>query len=279
MIEDRDDDKRRAKQSREMLQARDDWTFDALKQAAFDTTLYWARHDMPQIAAGLKQLRAGKPQLAEQVEPLLAHLKNWDGRITADSTAAPLATAWYEELYGTVYPAETLKPQYANNPAAQLEALFAAAQDLQKTFGDWRVRWGDIYRVRRQAQMGDISELALDDRLASLPCLGGFGPMGVIFTEYYTPVLNLPFVQTPKKHYGVLGASYLAVYEFGDRVRGATVVNFGESGDPKSPHYFDQAVLMSQGKMKPELFHWDDVKAGAVTAYHPGEKVSKQASE
>lgn len=96
--------------------------------------------------------------------------------------------------------------------------------------------------------------------------------MGIIQTEYYSPVLNLPFVQTPKKHYGVLGASYLAVYEFGERVRGASVVNFGESGDPNSPHYFDQAVLMSQGRMKPELFHWDDVLAGAVAKYHPGER-------
>ncbi len=275
MIEDRDDDKRRAKRSREMLEARDDWTFEALKQAAFDTTLYWVKHDMPKIAAALGDLRQQTPQSAQQVEPLLAHLKAWDGRITADSTAAPLATAWYEELYGTVYPAETLKPQYANNPTAQLEALLAAAQELQKTFGDWRVAWGDIYRVRRQAEMGDISELSLDDTLTSLPCLGGYGPMGMIFTEYYTPVLNVPFVQTPKKHYGVLGATYMAVYEFGDRMRGSSVVNFGESGDPKSPHYFDQAVLMSQGKMKPELFYWDEVKAGAVAAYHPGEKASK----
>jgi acyl-homoserine lactone acylase PvdQ len=272
MIEDRDDDKRRAKRSREILQSRDDWTFQEVQQAAFDTTLYWAKHEMPQLAAGLEPLRQKNAQLAQQVEPLLAHLQAWDGRITADSTAATLATAWYEELYGTTYPGETLKPQYVNDPAAKLEALLAAARTLQTNFGDWRVAWGDIYRLRRQSHMADVLEISHEDTLRSLACLGGYGPMGVIFTEYYTPVVNLPFVLTLSKHYGVLGASYLAVYEFGDRVRGASVVNFGENSDPTSPHYFDQAVMMSQGKMKPELFHWDDVLAGAASSYHPGDR-------
>jgi hypothetical protein len=49
------------------------------------------------------------------------------------------------------------------------------------------------------------------------------------------------------------------------------VVNFGSSGDPASPHYFDQARLLSERKLKPELFYWSDVLAGATHVYHPGE--------
>jgi hypothetical protein len=64
----------------------------------------------------------------------------------------------------------------------------------------------------------------------------------------------------------------MGVFEFGERVQGATVVNFGASGDPQSPHYFDQAKLLSEQKLKPELFYWEDVLAGAKSVYQPGEK-------
>jgi acyl-homoserine lactone acylase PvdQ len=74
-----------------------------------------------------------------------------------------------------------------------------------------------------------------------------------------------------KKRYGLLGTSYVGVYEFDQRVRGASLVNFGESGSPTSPHYFDQAKLLSDRKLKPELFYWDDVVAAAKQTYHPGE--------
>ena len=69
---------------------------------------------------------------------------------------------------------------------------------------------------------------------------------------------------------GFIGATYMAVYEFGDRVTASTVLHFGQSGDPKSPHYFDQAELLAAGQFKRELFYWDDVLEGAEAAYHPG---------
>jgi hypothetical protein len=96
--------------------------------------------------------------------------------------------------------------------------------------------------------------------------------MGVIFTQYYTPTIRIPFVKTVAKHYGVVGYTYMGVFEFGDRVRGATLVQFGSSGDPTSPHYFDQAKLLSDQNLKPELFYWEDVLSAAPRAYHPGER-------
>jgi acyl-homoserine-lactone acylase len=271
MIEDREDDKRRAKRSREILSERDDWTLESLEEAAFDTTLYWARHEMPQIAARLDDLRAVNPDVAARAQPLLAHLKDWDGRITADSTAATLATAWYQKLYGSQYPGETLLPQYSRDQTAQLAALVDAAAELQATFGDWRVAWGDVHRLRRLPQLCDVSELSPIDSVTSLPCLGGYGPMGIIFTEYYTPIINVPLIATPKKEYGLVGASYLAVYEFGPQVRGASAVTFGASADADSPYYMDQAQLMSEGKLKPSLFQWRDVVRESSVFYHPGQ--------
>jgi penicillin amidase len=119
--------------------------------------------------------------------------------------------------------------------------------------------------------MVDLTDLSFDDRAPSLPSLGAPGPMGVVFTQYYTPAMRIPFVLSLQKRYGVLGATYIAVYEFGPKIRGASALNYGESGDPNSPHYFDQAQLLSDRKLKPELFDWEDVLAGAKTVYRPGQ--------
>jgi acyl-homoserine lactone acylase PvdQ len=73
------------------------------------------------------------------------------------------------------------------------------------------------------------------------------------------------------KHYAVVGNSYMAAVEFGKKVRARTLVQYGASGDPKSPHFFDQAKLLSQGKLKEMPFYWDDVKAAAKRVYHPGD--------
>jgi hypothetical protein len=96
--------------------------------------------------------------------------------------------------------------------------------------------------------------------------------MGVIFTQYYS--VSIPLLRPLKHKYGLIGATYMGVYEFGDRVEGATVLHFGQCGNPESPHFFDQAQLLSSGQFKRELFYWDDVLAGAVIGYHPGAPLS-----
>ena len=37
----------------------------------------------------------------------------------------------------------------------------------------------------------------------------------------------------------------------------------GSSGDPKSPHFLDQAKLLSECKTKSALFEWDEIRADA----------------
>jgi acyl-homoserine lactone acylase PvdQ len=226
---------------------------------------------MPKLLGSMDRIKFEAPDLARRAAPLIDQLKTWDGRISPQSAAATLASAWYERLYGSEYPGETLLAEYVDRPIAQLEALVAAADTLEQKFGKRQVPWAESHAVQRHAQMIDPVPLPFDDSALSLPCIGGHGPMGVIYTQYYSPVLRIPFIETQKKHYAMVGPSYLAAYEFGDRFRGSTLVNFGESADPASPHFFDQAKLMATGKFKQELFHWDDVLAGTKRSYHPGQ--------
>lgn len=272
MVEDKDDDKRRAKRSREILAELDQVTFDQLRIAAFDTKIYWAEHELPKYAEAFEELKQTNPGLAAQVKPYLEHLLDWDCRSTHESTQATLCVAWYEQLYGGGYPGEQLKERFTDNMPLRFEALVKAAGDLRSMHGDWRVPFGETHRIQRHADVADLVNVPFDDRLPSLPCAGTHGPMGVIFTQYYTPTIRIPFVKTVSKHYGLIGYTYAGVFEFGERVQGATLVQFGASGDPRSPHFFDQAKLLSRQEFKPELFYWEDVISGAKSGYHPGQR-------
>ncbi len=276
MVEDKYDDKRRAKMCRQILRKMQDVTFDDMQQAAFDTTMYWPLTELPGYARDLADLEKTDPSLAAEVSPYLQHLLDWDCRGSLDSTATTLCLAWYEELYGFGYPAETLKPQYQGNVAEQLKALVRAASKLKATFGDWKVPWGEVNRIQRHANwadFADVQDFRFDDKLPSLPCAGIHSPLGVVFVTFYTPTIQLPLVRAVKKHYGVVGATYMGVIEFGDKIRAATLSQFGQSGDPASPHFMDQAKLLSERKLKRSLFYWEDVVAGAKQVYHPGEEV------
>ena len=272
MIGDVDQRKRRALRSLELLRAMKEVTFGQWQQAAFDTKVYWAREALPRYAKEFQQLEHDDPELAARVRPYLEHLLAWDARITADSTAATLCHAWYEQLYGRGYPGEQMRALYRNQPAKQFQALARAADRLRAMHGAWQVPYGELYRSQRQPYLADLVGARFDDSAPSLPSLGGHGPMGVVFTQYYTPSLDIPWVISQRRRYGIVGTSYLATYEFApEGVRGASLVPFGASGNPNSPHFFDQAQLLAAGKLKPELFTKQQVLQGAVRSYHPGE--------
>ncbi|HVR30400.1 MAG TPA: penicillin acylase family protein, partial [Thermoanaerobaculia bacterium] len=277
MAEDRWDDKRRAKMSRYLLRRASDLTFDDWQALAYDTTLYWPMTEIPRYARWLDQLAPSDPQVAA-ARPYLDHLRDWDYRSTLESTQATLAVEWYEELYGRGYPVETLKPEYVSDLPARFAALVRAAERLETLYGSWKVPYGEIHRIQRHAEHANAAAVPFDDRLPSLPTAGVRGPLGVAFTLYHTPPAD--DVPHRKLRYGTTGASYMAVIEFqssagsprstGPRVEAATYLHYGQSHDPSSPHFFDQAKLLSERRFKPAWFHWDDVVTHTVRAYRPG---------
>ena len=280
MVKERHDDKRRSKVSRMLLRNASDVTFDDWQELIFDTTIYWAQTELPRYARQLEVLRAENPKLAAEAEPYLAHLLDWDGVGTIDSTQTTLCLAWYEELYGFGYPAETLKAEFVGDPAAQFQALVTAAEKIEKSFGDWKTAWGDVNRLQRHANVGGPDTagfigIPFSDKKPSLPSAGIHGPAGVAFTMYYMPII--PF-KPAKKHYAIVGASYVAAIEFGERVHAKTLLQYGASSDPDSPHFFDQAELLSAKKLKDSPLYWEDVEAAAKRVYHPGEEVTIAAA-
>jgi len=71
--------------------------------------------------------------------------------------------------------------------------------------------------------------------------------------------------------YGVNGNSFICAVEFGKKIKAKSLLAGGESSDPLSKHFFDQAEMYSKGKFKDVLFYKEDVLQHAEKTYHPGE--------
>jgi acyl-homoserine-lactone acylase len=71
--------------------------------------------------------------------------------------------------------------------------------------------------------------------------------------------------------YGTGGNSFVAVVEFGrDSVRARAMTAGGESGDPQSKHFGDQAERYAAGDLRDVYFYPGQLTGHTERVYHPG---------
>jgi len=76
---------------------------------------------------------------------------------------------------------------------------------------------------------------------------------------------------TTKRVYGTYGNSFVAVVEFGEKVKAKSILAGGQSSDPLSPHFSDQAQRYADVKFKDVAYYEEDVQKRVKRRYHPGE--------
>ena len=244
-----------------------DFTMEKLIDTAFDPYLTAFAKLVPKLVADYDALPATDP-LKERLRGPVAILRDWDYRWGIASMPTSLAVFWGDQLWsdlsGAAREADTPLLDYmasASASARRLAALSQAVDRLEADFGSWGVPWGEINRFQRLT--GDIVQ-PFDDAKPSIP---------VPFTSSrWGSLASLGARRHPgtKRYYGTNGNSFVAVVEFGDRVRARAITAGGASGHPDSPHFNDEAERYTTGNLR-EVYFWPDELEGHVErVYHPG---------
>jgi acyl-homoserine-lactone acylase len=258
----------RGRHALKLLQGRSGWTLDRLQAAAYDSYQPAFAETIPSLLAAFDRLPRTSAQRARLAEPVAA-LRGWDYRWGVESVPNSLAVFWAETMSERVpaasRPNRNQIAEYLaerTTDAEKLAALQAAVERLEREFGRWQVPWGEINRFQRLT--GDIVQ-PFSDQAASIPVgfTGGtWGSLASFGARKY-PGTN--------RWYGTSGNSFVAVVEFGPRVRARAVSAGGESGDPRSPHFNDQAERYATGNLREVYFYPDQLRGHTERTYRPGE--------
>lgn len=241
-----------------LLSAARPLTAEGLRQIAYDP---W----MPLFAdliPGLPDVPAGDP-----LSGPIALLRGWDHRWSVSSEATSLAAFWADELRTQVRAAmaphaNELGALRASTPAVRREALARAVARMEKDWGGWRVPWGEINRFQR---ISPAIVHPFDDSRPSVPvgfASARWGSLASFGAKAYPGT---------RRWYGTSGNSFVAIVEFGPKVKAWAVSAGGESGRPGSPHFADQAGLYAEGRLRPVYFYPEDLKGHVERTYRPGE--------
>jgi acyl-homoserine-lactone acylase len=251
-----------------VLPGKKDFTPDSLIAAAFDSYLPAFDSLLPPLLKAYDEEPAASP-LKAKLSGEIELLRNWDRRWSVTSVPTSLAVFWAEEL-GRRVGAEARKAEMSADDysatratsAERLESLVAASDKLAGDFGSWKTPWGDINRFQR---LTDDIDPKFDDSKPGIPV--GFtssrwGSLASFGARAYPGT---------KKWYGTSGNSFVAVVEFGDRVQARAVTAGGESGDPSSSHFNDEAERYATGNLREVYFYREQLKGHTERQYHPGE--------
>ena len=242
-------------------------TPEGLRAIAYSPWMPFFAEIVPGLAEAWVALPRNDPLRARLQEPV-ATLRTWDRRWSAESRPTTLASFWADELWTL---AGRQRPSHGNmwvamnalGPGDRLAALARAVERLERDWGGWRVPWGEVNRFQRND--GAIVQ-TFDDARPSVPVPFGYARWGSLasFAARAYP--------GTRRWYGTSGNSFVAIVEFGPRLRAWAVTAGGESGDPASPHFNDQAERYAAGDLRPVYFYRDELEGHVAETYHPGSR-------
>jgi acyl-homoserine-lactone acylase len=213
-------------------------------------------------------VRATGPQ--GEIADAIALIERWDGTVSADARGGTLFEAWfrrymaadsanpgsYDERWERAFrqpwtaadPVGT--PRGIANPDLAVAAFAAAIAELTTDFGRWDVAWGDVHRIR----VGDMD----------LPANGCSGELGCFRVFGFRPSADNTRWEVAR------GDAWVLAVEFGARgPRAYSILAYGESDDPASPHHTDQAAMFARGELKRVAFTEREIARQLLRRYRP----------
>jgi acyl-homoserine lactone acylase PvdQ len=264
----------RAVNAARVLSRENSFTLEKIISAAYDPTLTAFEILIPPLVKMFDQNVQQGDSLYAIAGEAMNFLRQWDYRTAENSVATTLAVEWGQHVTPAIISlgakVETADFVERMRLAAAIASytdlvlpFITTLQDLEKKFGRWNVPWGEINRYQRLT--GTMDETFADDK-PSLPVGFASARWGMLasFDSRTSP--------DTKKRFGTGGASFICAVEFGKTVKAKSLLTGGESGDPQSKHFSDQALMYTKGEFKDVWFYKEEVLKHAESTYHPGQQ-------
>lgn len=234
------------------------YTLDKVITAGYDTYMAAFEKLIPELVKAFEKIEHTNDTLYAMLKEPVFILKTWDKRSAENSIATTLAVEWGTQLL----PKLTERFIASAKPDDLLQPLALVIKELTNKFGTWEVPWGDINRFQRISS--DIDQ-KYDDNAPSIPVGFTSSTWGML------PSYSASYFPQTKKRYGVNGNSFICAVEFGGKIKAKSLLAGGQSGNPASKHFTDQADMYTKGQFKDVLFYKEDVMKHVEKQYHPGE--------
>ncbi|MCH7859691.1 MAG: penicillin acylase family protein, partial [Candidatus Marinimicrobia bacterium] len=280
----------------ELLAAREDHTPETFMAIQNDVLSNAARELVPLLLDAYAEPDSGR-HLPAPVADALALLGQWDYRMTTESAAATIFVAWFEQLKEVIYRDE-LDRAGQHTYALFLRSGFVS-KSLHHLFRQSSSPWFDNVNTpeledraaaSRQALEGAVAQLGEQSggppahwtwgRLHTLThphALAGGGRLGKFLNAWLD--LNVGTFPAPgsdrtvnainyRPHEGFAsnwGPSQRSIVDLADPDNSRMVLPTGQSGNPFSRHYRDQAELYNAGRYRPVDFTREAVERAAVS--------------
>ena len=224
----------------DLLSEKDSLSYADFKRIKYDHTLPTPlNYNFVDFNALYEMMPNDYPDVAD----LLKAIQNWDRVASTDSYGAGAFAVLYYML-GKYYP--RLGPSKTFNPLLIYTCLKDAKNHMLKYFGTTRIRLGDFQKLVR----GD-KELPI------------FGLPDVVTAMRGNPYKN---GQIKINH----GESYIAIIRFEKtKTSYESVISYGNSARPDSPHYTDQMEMFQNFQLKTIPFDRKEVLKNASKIYRP----------
>ena len=200
-----------------------------------------------------------------EVREAIDLVAGWDNTVGKESRGSTLFELWSQRYFATTDTAAQFRegwsrddpartPRGVGSPESAVAAFEWAVTETGDRWGGWDVAWGEVHRVRAEG-----IDLPVGGCSSSLGCFR-----------------RLDYRRDEDGRYRVNnGDAWILAVEFGETPRAYSVLAYGNSNQPGSPRYYDQAEMFAEERMKPVAFTDEEIVRDLVARYRPGVERSR----
>jgi acyl-homoserine-lactone acylase len=216
-------------------------TFDELVDFKLSTRVEFADRILDDLFKAIDVFGSKKAKEGKAV------LERWDRNAEVDSKGMVLFFTWASKFSvsnNSTYTTDWDINNPINTPDGLADPKRAAmlfedtVKEIEKKFGKLDVPWGEYYRINYNG--------------VNLPANGTDGRLGVFRVAW-------PARSDKKNMYVGGGDSWVAVIEFGKKIRAKALLSYGNSTEKDSPYNGDQLELFSKKELRDVWLYEDDI--------------------